>query len=129
MNTDNTDQTSQDQTSQDQTSQDQIKYGSNAWLLEMKTIIDNELEIREKYTHEIFMRFHFDKTEECETKHYRYIDDMNEFRDNLRQIVNVIAPYREVKLFVRRLSDNYTLMVATKKKGESVEITENYFKL
>ena len=113
----------------DQTSWYQIKYGSNAWLFEMKTIIDNELEIREKYTHEVFMRFYFDKTEECEMKHYRYIDNMDEFRDNLRQIVNVSAPYREVKLFVRRLADNYTIMVATKKKGESLEITENYFKL
>jgi hypothetical protein len=112
----------------DQSGEDCVKYGSNEWLLEMKSSIDKELETRQNYTHEIFMRFYY--ADGFETKHYRYTDDISEFKDNLRHIINVSnVSYKEVKLFVRRLIDNYTLLVATKKKGESLEITENYFKL
>lgn len=108
---------------------DAIYFGSNIWLNELRDFINKEIEIRKSYNYELFFRVFYTEQIEHEHKHIFYMNDCEELKKNAKKIIDLPNNnYSEIKVFVRRLNDNYTLLIAKKIKNQMLEITENFFK-
>lgn len=107
-----------------------LYYGSNEWLYQFKTFLDNYIEERKSYTHEIFFVI------EC-------VDSQNEYKSIIytsdpstvlkKEGPKILAltdiNYKLYRVYLRRFADNYTILLAIKKEKSLIEVTLDYFKL
>ena len=106
-----------------------LYFGSNEYLLDLRSKIDEILEYRSKYKYELFLRIYQNPDIHPMVKTVTYLSDTVELKSNAKQLMQYNGEYHEYKVFLRRLSDNYTIMLGKKIKTSLLELTEGYFKM
>ncbi len=106
-----------------------VYYGSNEWLRDFRIFLDKVIEERKAHKYELFFRIYYENEEQHEHRHICYMIDTTGIKTNTKKLFNIAQPYKELKVFLRTMEDNYTIMIAKRKYGESLELTENFFKM
>lgn len=107
-------------------------YGSNEWLIDFRDHLNELIELRKTQKYELFFRVYCDESlpDTHEHRHICYMNDTTDIKNNAKKIIDLPGQdYRELKAFLRRMEDNYTVLIAKKSKGKLVELTENFFKI
>lgn len=92
---------------------DSLYYGSNEYLQELYDNIGRLLEFRKSYKYELFFRVMLEQNGVFEIKS-SYLNDLSELKNNPKTLMKYDGNYFVYKVFLRRLSDNYTIMIGKK---------------
>lgn len=106
-----------------------LYYGSNEHLQELYDNIGKLLEFRKYYKYELVFRVMLEENGLLVIKSSSYLNDLSELKNNPKTLMKYDGNYFIYKVFLRRLSDNYTIMLCKKNKSSLLELTENFFKL
>lgn len=109
-----------------------LYYGSNEWLLQFRSCLDRIIEERKNYSHEIYFLI-FSQPENSQPEH-KSICFTNEpvalLKHEGRKILSLTdISYKCYKVYLRRLEDNHTILLANKMEKTLIEVTLDYFKL
>jgi hypothetical protein len=106
-----------------------LYYGSNEHLQEVYDNIGRLLEFRKSYKYELVFRVMLEQNGVLEIKSSSYLNDLSELKNNPKALMKYNGHYFLYKVFLRRLTDNYIIMIGEKNKSSLLELTENFFKL
>lgn len=109
-----------------------LYYGSNEWLLQFRSYLDRVIEERKNYSHEIYFLI-FNKTENSQPDHKSICFTSKPvalLKHEEHKILSLTGvSYKYYKVYLRRLEDNYTILLANKMEKTLIEVTLDYFKL
>ncbi len=108
-----------------------IHYGSNAWLYEFKKTLENLIEERKNYTHEIYFLIFRSENETPEYKTMTYTSDpvslLKSGGQKIFQLVDI--SYKKYSVYLRKFEDNETILLGKKMDKQLFEVSLDYFKL